>query len=68
MNITKAVDEHVETELAEARETAARLMEETVAAYRLVTELEMARDLRRTLGATLRPFATDLIPFRKESA
>jgi hypothetical protein len=51
VNVIRALDEHVEAELAEARVEAERLMDEVVAAYQRVTELELARDLRRTLGA-----------------
>lgn len=69
MNISKAVDEHVETELAEARDAADALMEQTVAAYQRVTELMLARDLRRALGATLRPVSVpDVLTLKREAS
>jgi hypothetical protein len=68
VNVIRALDEHVEAELAEARGEAERLMDEVVAAYRRVTELELARDLRRTLGAKVAvaaPADTQVVPIRK---
>lgn len=44
-------------------------MEQTVAAYQRVAELELARDLRRAVGAKLSPAASPdaaVVPLRKE--
>jgi hypothetical protein len=69
VNVIRALDEHVEAELAEARDEAEKLMSDVVAAYQRVTELELARDLRRTLGAKVAPSeavaATQVVPLRR---
>jgi hypothetical protein len=67
VNVIRALDEHVEAELAEARDEAEKLMSDVVAAYQRVTELELARDLRRTLGAKVavaEPANTQVVPIR----
>lgn len=69
MNILLGIDQHVERELADAKDEASRLMEQTVAAYQRVTELELARDLRVSLGAKVALSVTEpgVMPIRKEA-
>ena len=64
MNVLKALDEHVISDIDAAREEASVALSQYVDAMRRVAELESLAQLRKAMGGDLRPIAL----LRKEIA
>jgi len=64
MNVLKALDEHLVTDLDAARMDADAALERYVEAHRRISELQAALDLRKAMGAQVAG-VVDITPLRE---